>query len=288
MPSPRKQDKKKGRAETTESKEKSTTSRHIEFVAHSDGWVEDDDDVAAVARSSTMEALQNAIEETIEGRGLAYGNQNGLNLLETTQTVAKFQTQIQQLEEMFQTHEKQLEDHQRQIKVLQAASAGYLEIRHRFIDVYRRDVAGHLTTQTRPSIQRGNIRAHHGDCVTDAELYSRQQRTDEQIYVRLYGLTWKTVQTLSKYENRSAIELLDQHGTAEADASSPMPDLIKQAFTAFCNELADQPSRSPNLYTGDTFSKAYLAYFYPFDAWNRDRKNAQARAIRERRPETTG
>ena len=57
-------------------------------------------------------------------------------------------------------------------------STGYLEIRHRFLDVYRRDVAKHLTTHSRPNIERGNYRARHEDCVTDAELYASGQRTD--------------------------------------------------------------------------------------------------------------
>ena len=89
--------------------------------------------------------LQDASEKSIEGRGLAYGNKTRLSLLETSQTVDKVQTRISQLEmkleQNFQTHERQLEDHQRQIKVLQAASTGYLEIRNRFLEVYRRIVA---------------------------------------------------------------------------------------------------------------------------------------------------
>ena len=56
------------------------------------------------------------------------------------------------------------------------------------------------------------------------------------------------VQTISKYNNSTAIKLLDEHGTAEAGASSPIPDKIKKAFTDFCDELADQPSRSLDVY----------------------------------------
>ena len=50
-------------------------------------------------------------------------------------------------------------------------SGGYIAIRLRFYDAYRRDVLKDPTARKTENIEKGNARAHHGDAITDAKLF---------------------------------------------------------------------------------------------------------------------
>jgi hypothetical protein len=80
-------------------------------------------------------------------------------------------------------------DLQHHVKDLKLASEGYRRIRNRFINVYRRDVLGHVTHQEYQQISDGNNAAHGGDAVTDASLYTSGERHDEDVLIKLYGLS---------------------------------------------------------------------------------------------------
>ena len=69
------------------------------------------------------------------------------------------------------------------------ASSRYRRIRNRFINVYRRDVLGHVTHQEHQQISDGNNAAHGGDAVADASLYTSGERHDEGVLIELYGLS---------------------------------------------------------------------------------------------------
>jgi hypothetical protein len=80
-------------------------------------------------------------------------------------------------------------DLQHQVKDLKLASEGYRRIRNRFINVYCRDVLGHVTHREYQQISDGNNAAHGGDAVTDASLYTSGERHDEGVLIKLYGLS---------------------------------------------------------------------------------------------------
>ena len=80
-------------------------------------------------------------------------------------------------------------DLQHHVKDLKLASEGYRRIRNRFINVYRRDVLGQVTHQEHQQISDGNNAAHGGDAVTDASLYTSNERHDEGVLIGLYGLS---------------------------------------------------------------------------------------------------
>ena len=61
------------------------------------------------------------------------------------------------------------------IKELAAASQWYLNICHRFLDTFRRDILNDPTFN-RTMIQAGNAAAHDGDAVTDAGLFESGTR----------------------------------------------------------------------------------------------------------------
>ena len=84
---------------------------------------------------------------------------------------------------------KETTSRQNDIKDLRLASEGYRRIRNRFINVYRRDVLGHVTHQEYQQISDGNNAAYGGDAVTDASLYTSGERYDEDVLIELYGLS---------------------------------------------------------------------------------------------------
>ena len=49
-------------------------------------------------------------------------------------------------------------------------------------------------------IRRGNEAAHHGDAVTDADLYLTEERTDEIFLIRLYGLKATDIDFLGTFK----------------------------------------------------------------------------------------
>lgn len=84
--SPKKQDKKgKSKAERDQKKLDLATTRHLEFVLHVLSAVQDDDDIAQEAISSRAQALEEAVERTVEGRGQIYGDQSGVDILQQRQ-----------------------------------------------------------------------------------------------------------------------------------------------------------------------------------------------------------
>lgn len=97
-----------------------------------------------------------------------------------------FRSQIDEL----QKHNSSLES---RVRLLAQSSENYLSIRRRFIDVYKRDIKGMEGIKGSRAIREGNLMAHEGDALGDAELFVRDQRTDKSIYRELYGLDHQQV-----------------------------------------------------------------------------------------------
>ena len=90
------------------------------------------------------------------------------------------QKEVKALKKEFREDKEDKEDKDREvlelyarIKELAAASQGYLNIRHRFLDTFRRDI---LKDPTFNRTQAGNAAAHDGDAVTDAGLFESGTR----------------------------------------------------------------------------------------------------------------
>jgi len=88
---------------------------------------------------------------------------------------------------------------QTRVKELTAACQGYLSIRHRFLDTFRRDILEDATARWTSMIQSGNAAAHDGDAVTDASLFETGSRRDKNLMGKVYGLSAEQVLSLSKY-----------------------------------------------------------------------------------------
>ena len=105
-------------------------------------------------------------------------------------------------------HQKQISEHQKQISSLESrvslltqSSEGYLSIRRRFLDVYKRDIKAMEELKGSKAIRKGNTIAHEGDALGDAMLFVRDQRTDRSIYRELYGLDFQQVLDFRMYTN---------------------------------------------------------------------------------------
>lgn len=124
------------------------------------------------------------------GNNLVYGNDGGHGLLseikEMRNDIALLLAKDKTREDTLKEHRQEIQDLKHQTKTLRQVSEGYLAIRRRFIDVYKRDVRSSIRGSK--AIQIGNSLAHEGDVVVDAYLYTRDHRTDESVFCELYGL----------------------------------------------------------------------------------------------------
>ena len=172
----------------------------------------------------------------------------------------------------------QIAELEHRVQVLALVSEGYRKIRHRFLEVYRRDILNDVDRQGLQRIDEGDEAAHHGDAVIDALLYTSGERHDEGVLINLYGLGAAQISYLGKYRtslpksmfaslrfiaragNSDGISTLNAGATWRAKGPSNIPTDIDNAFKTFVNELSLNPDKS--LTDGTTsLSKAYHAFW---------------------------
>jgi hypothetical protein len=136
--------------------------------------VKPEEDIKEVARGVFDTALENA-GYSGTGDPLVYGNSRGRGILE------------------------QLDDLQSQVDVLKVCSDGYLRIRQRFLDTFRRDILKNPNVRGSSHIQTGNMAAHGGNAVIDARIFKRGARGDLDLMEIIYGLDHDDVLSLGKY-----------------------------------------------------------------------------------------
>jgi hypothetical protein len=151
-----------------------------------------DDDIDVVAKERLRKAVQSArLGEA--GKELAYGNEAGRGLLrdvhEMKEMMKRMQLQLVEHQAQFDRHQAQINRLQHRVDILTPDAERYYSIRHRFIDVYRRDVLRDVDQEGLDRIDRGNETAHEGDAFTDARLYADGKRNDRHALIFLYGLT---------------------------------------------------------------------------------------------------
>lgn len=157
----------------------------------------------AGSQDDPEEAIRNILPREVESvemgdveEPLTYGNPKGLSLLdriaiferEGKATKASLEREILKTERMT----LRLSTVETQNQGLIRSSEGYMHIRRRFIENYKKST--NITKSRKSSaIQQGNIAAHHGDATTDAILFEKESRNDETVYVQLYGLSPKDI-----------------------------------------------------------------------------------------------
>ena len=125
----------------------------------------------SVAKSTFNTALSTA-DYGVAGERTTYGNPPGRTLLEERndmkQLMKRLQDKLDKVDAHQQKQDAEISDLKNDVKTLRQASIGYRKIRHRFLEVYHRDV--HVDRQERQKIGEGNEAAHDGDAVTDASM----------------------------------------------------------------------------------------------------------------------
>ena len=188
-------------------------------------------------------------------------------------------------------HQKQTDEHQKRISSLESrvrylvqSSEGYLTIRRRFLDLYKRDIKGIEELKGLKAIREGNLIAHEGDALGDAVLFDRDQRTDRRTYRELYGLDYLQVldfrtytdglfktlyQKLTLYIDSASDDgglflVLNAHATMVAQGK-PFPDDLKVAFNSFLAKVEEYwlqpPTKEPNTPLGS----AYYTFWKKFN-----------------------
>lgn len=143
---------------------------------------------------------------------LTYGNEHGLDILDRLISVERdnlksqakmdilarenFKTQTT-LADLVQTTSSRINLLEAQNRALAISSNGYMQIRRRFLEVFKREWG--ITPEHGYSfeIHQGNKAAHHGDAVTDAIITKQDNRDDKSAYEILYGLTPDEVLAIS-------------------------------------------------------------------------------------------
>ena len=171
-------------------------------------------DIKVAARKTFANVLESATLSQVGGSRV-YGNSLGHSILaereEYRSRWAALEEKVKELKDNSQRQVKELKDSsQRQVKELNQrlgtqvqelkdASQGYLLIRQRFLDTFRRDILKDPEAKWTRAISEGNKAAHHGDAVTDAGLFNSGSRKDDFLMLEIYGLSFHQILSLSKY-----------------------------------------------------------------------------------------
>jgi hypothetical protein len=118
------------------------------------------DDVAEPALKSALhEARSDAI-----GEGLVFGNGKGLSILEELQDMKRTLSDLQKEVRI------QGEEMRNQGEQMRDVARSCCKARMRFLDALKRNIFCNATDKDLKYTQEGNIAAHGGDALTDADL----------------------------------------------------------------------------------------------------------------------
>ena len=177
------------------------------------------------------------------------------------------QDKVQGLEEEMKELKEHLQRQEREISELQSATGqlasafhGYLDIRNRFIETFRRGILG--LPPSRSVIIPGDFEAQNGDAAVDYLLYTKGLRKDTGVMQILYGLTPEQVCTLSMFgldfidshpltlcidesHDDKAIRLLNAHATLRANSEKGISEDLEIAFGGFIVTLQEHLEETP-------------------------------------------
>ena len=174
--------------------------------------------MAPAAKRKLHEMVESAETSDQTDRGRAFGNRAGFALLRDgsnlqdrlhaleqniTELRSNFQSQFTELRSDHQFKLTELRsDHQSQLTELQRNAGEFRVIRGRWLEHAHHKLTGKPLTNA--TIEAGNDAAHQGNAMADMVVYEKQQRTDDDLYVTIYGLSPQEVRNLGK-----PLELLD-------------------------------------------------------------------------------
>lgn len=240
--------------------------------------VKPDENLKALAYDSLRHAIDDDEAYGQSGDKLVYGNTLGVELIKERDDIRSsqdvLQKEVKALKKEFREFREFKEDKDREvlelyarIKELAAASQGYLNIRHRFLDTFRRDILKDPTFN-RTMIQAGNAAAHNGDAVTDACLFENGSRKDKSLLFKVYGLNAEDILSLSRAGYYDSIAVLNARATLKSNKDKPIPQEVEDAWSVFVTILEENLDRPPK---DDPNSALGQAYYRFWDAHNKQK-----------------
>ena len=119
---------------------------------------------------------------------------------------------------------------------LKKASNGYLDLRRRWLDSYKRDYRGEeLTTKF---VDQGIHRAQEADVETDAFIFEEDRRCDQSLFLRLYVFESRQIQSLQlgTKSSENLLDTLNQRATAITQGHE-IPVDVDKAFTTLVKTI---------------------------------------------------
>ncbi|KAI9772876.1 MAG: hypothetical protein M1840_008758 [Geoglossum simile] len=141
------------------------------------------------------------------------------------------------------------------------AIEGYLMIRNRFIDTFRRDILSMRNAQGRQNIEAGNMAAHDGDAITDATLFTSGDRTDVFVFHKLYGTSAERVLELDKAGDQDSISVLNAHASIISTKGKQIHEDISSAFMNFLDALAESQGERSQQNPSSDLTEAYNQFW---------------------------
>lgn len=215
-------------------------------------------DMHETAQQAMESSLRAAYSDSIGDR-LVYGNQKGLSILERLEELTlrmgaqekKLAIQDQKL--AFQ--DQKMNAQEEKITVLGRSSEGYRKIRKRFLATWKRDHLGGITDELSSHIHEGNIAAHGGDALTDADLIATGQCGEPGLFLDIYGLSHEEVLELG-HRNDDSIYVLNLRAKIKSKSfklGMQMPKEVESAWEDYLKTLKAHWQQKP---AGNTTSLA--------------------------------
>lgn len=174
----------------------------IDVIVYDQTPLESDDDIEEVAEDTMTRAFKTAKDKFVGDRR-TYGNELGVALLQSLQELRQSNRTVLESNRTLLARVSALEGNvgtlEGRVRTLTTSSSAYRDIRSRFLDTFRRDTRGETSYENTAIIKRGNLRAHGGDCLADASLYTLRLRHDPDVLVEVYGLDPNQIEALGKF-----------------------------------------------------------------------------------------
>lgn len=87
---------------------------------------------------------------------------------------------------------------QKDFQELKYTSLGYVDMRLRFLNTYRRDILKDPTATRTPNIFKKGARAQFGDVTIDARLFREGKAVDNGLMEKIYGISVSEMTELRK------------------------------------------------------------------------------------------
>lgn len=166
-----------------------------------------------------MKAEADNMSSDFYGNSTTWVNPRGHGLMDRLQHMERRFAQLDAALLEIASLKVEVEDRKAKVKCLTRLSDGYLVIRRRFVELYRKDkmgksfqriqymveaneteinFTGMTELESSPAIRQGNISAREGDALGDAVLFDKDPSLSPRVYSDLYGLTHQQVLDFSR------------------------------------------------------------------------------------------